>query len=71
MRPFTLLGQVVKDMLDPEKGEELRRLINKKTHSCDYYGPINYNTDVKDGTTHLSVLDGEGNAVSLTTSLNK
>lgn len=58
-------------MLDAEKGEELRKLIDDKTHSYDYYGPINYHIDVIDGTSHLSVLDKEGNAVSLTTSINK
>lgn len=63
--------EVVKEMLDPERSEQIRRLINGETHSFDYYGPINYNTDITDGTSHVSVLDAEGNAVSLTTSINK
>ena len=58
-------------MVNPEKGEELRQLIDEKTHSYDYYGPVNYHIDVTEGTTHLSVLDKDGNAVSLTTSINK
>ena len=63
--------QVVKEMLDPQKGEELRKLIDDKTHPCDYYGPINYHIDVTDGTIHLSVLDKDGNAAAITTSINK
>ncbi|XP_022798792.1 glutathione hydrolase 1 proenzyme-like [Stylophora pistillata] len=65
------VNEIVKEMLDPEKSEQIRRLISDKTHSFDYYGPINYNVDITDGTTHVSVLDAEGNAVSLTTSINK
>lgn len=67
---FFLL-QIVRQMLDPEEGEKLRQKIDDTTHSYDYYGPINYHIDVTDGTTHLSVLDEEGNAVSITTSINK
>lgn len=65
------LWQIVRQMLDPEEGEKLRQKIDDTTHSYDYYGPINYHIDVTDGTTHLSVLDEEGNAVSITTSINK
>ena len=58
-------------MLDPEKSEEVRKLIDHKAHSFDYYGPVYYHVNVADGTTHLSVLDKEGNAIAVTTSLNK
>ena len=63
--------QIVSDMVNPEKGEELRKRIGTKPQPYDYYGPINYHIDVTEGTTHLSVLDKDGNAVSLTTSINK
>ncbi|CAH3132791.1 unnamed protein product [Pocillopora meandrina] len=65
------VDEIVRQMLDPEEGEKLRQKIDDTTHSYDYYGPINYHIDVTDGTTHLSVLDEEGNAVSITTSINK
>ena len=58
-------------MISPMEGENIRMLIDDTTHSYDYYGPINYHIDVTEGTTHLSVLDKDGNAVSLTTSINK
>ncbi|XP_015759665.1 PREDICTED: gamma-glutamyltranspeptidase 1-like [Acropora digitifera] len=62
---------VVKQMISPTEGENIRMLIDDTTHPYDYYGPINYHIDVTEGTTHLSVLDKDGNAVSLTTSINK
>ena len=71
LQTYFLSRQVVKEMLDPNKGEELRKLIDDKTHPCDYYGPINYHIDVTDGTIHLSVLDKDGNAAAITTSINK
>ena len=58
-------------MISPMEGENIRMLIDDTTHPYDYYGPINYHIDVTEATTHLSVLDKDGNAVSLTTSINK
>jgi len=65
------INEVVKQMISPMEGENIRMLIDDTTHPYDYYGPINYHIDVTEGTTHLSVLDKDGNAVSLTTSINK
>lgn len=65
------VNEVVDKMMNFEDGERLRLKIDNKSHQYDYYGPINYHIDVTEGTTHLSVLDKDGNAVSLTTSINK
>ena len=58
-------------MIDTDDGNELRNKITDTTYKANYYGPINYHIDVPDGTTHLSVVDKNGCAVSLTTSINK
>ncbi|EDO42587.1 predicted protein [Nematostella vectensis] len=63
--------KVVKKMVDQTHSNNLRKFIDNRTHPVKYYGPINYRTDVTSGTTHLSVVDADGNGVSLTSSINK
>ncbi|KXJ15360.1 Gamma-glutamyltranspeptidase 1 [Exaiptasia diaphana] len=64
-------SEVIKKMLDPKYSEELRRKIDAKSHGIKYYGPINFVTPITSGTTHLSIIDKDGNGVSLTSSINK
>ncbi|KAF6025976.1 GGT1 [Bugula neritina] len=58
------------NLTDPEYGAELRsRICDDTTHSIEYYGAT---TDSRKttGTSQISVLAGNGDAVSLTTSIN-
>lgn len=67
---FIDIGDILRKMEDPAWAETLRKLIDmKSTHSPDYYTKII--DEVKDhGTTHVSVLDSEGMAVSSTCTIN-
>lgn len=56
-------------LLSPARGRQLRRRISAvTTFSPAYYG--DGVTDEDAGTSHLSVVDGDGNAVACTTSIN-
>ena len=57
-------------MLAPERTAEIRRqILPGRTFGPDHYGtPVDLGQDA--GTQHLSVLDGEGLAVALTTTIN-
>lgn len=62
--------QTVKEMMSTNLAEEIRRQItDTKTHLQDYYGS-RYHVPIKTGTTHLSVLAANGDAVSLTSTVN-
>lgn len=49
--------------------ETVERLTDNRTHHLSYYGPEFAHLD-DHGTTHLSVVDSNGSAVSLTTTVN-
>lgn len=49
--------------------ETLKKIDDDRTHSFMYYGPEFAHQD-DHGTTHLSVVDSEGSAVALTTTVN-
>ncbi|GFS21750.1 gamma-glutamyltranspeptidase 1 [Elysia marginata] len=67
---FVNIADHVKNMTMLEFGEATRALIDdSKTHEPAYYNPSAAITDDQ-GTTHLSVLDGQGNAVSITSTIN-
>lgn len=51
--------------------EDLRAEIeDDETFSASYYNPSNYSVLIDHGTSHMAVVDGEGNAISLTTTVN-
>lgn len=56
-------------LLSPRRLRDLRNRITRgRTHSPEFYGRMSTTDD--HGTAHLSVVDGEGNAVACTTSIN-
>lgn len=58
-------------MISPETAFEMFKRIDNKSHPVEYYKPwseLFYSE--KTGTSHMSLLDGDGNAVALTSSIN-
>jgi gamma-glutamyltranspeptidase len=51
----------------PAHGQKIRKLIDSRAHEVSYYGG-SFSKDK--GTSHVSVLDTNGNAVSLTSTHN-
>ncbi len=49
---------------------DVRSKITKTSHSQEYYGDASVDVKKDHGTTTLSVIDGDGNAVSLSSSIN-
>lgn len=49
--------------------EQASRITDNKTHRLEYYNP-KFDIHEDHGTTHLSVIDNEGNAVALTSTIN-
>ena len=67
---FVNITRLISDMLSPKFGRALRRDINdNKTLSTNHYGG-KWNQINDHGTTHLSIIDFEKNAVSLTCTIN-
>ncbi|XP_065674430.1 scoloptoxin SSD14 isoform X6 [Hydra vulgaris] len=64
-------NQVSSYMLDPEVAFEKKRRIDMTSHKSSYYMPYNIALHPEPGgTTHISIIDKSGNAVSCTSSLN-
>lgn len=62
--------QFVQKLTSKEFAEQIRKRIeDHTTHDTDYYDPV-YHTENDHGTTHLSVLASNGDAVSVTTTVN-
>lgn len=67
---FLNLTDLLTNMTSPEVGEQIRKLIDDtRTHNATYYGPTFYDV-VKPGTAHFSLMDGAGNVVSMTSTIN-
>ncbi|MGH7848569.1 MAG: gamma-glutamyltransferase, partial [Candidatus Binatia bacterium] len=57
-------------LLSKQRADKIRSKISPvRTHGPEFYGPISVQPE-KGGTTHFSVLDGAGNAVACTVTIN-
>ncbi|KRY38654.1 Gamma-glutamyltranspeptidase 1 [Trichinella spiralis] len=60
---------LAKRILTKQYAQDVRKKITNRSHESSYYGEL-YTSRPNHGTAHISVLDAEGNAVSLTTTIN-
>ncbi|CAF5172178.1 unnamed protein product, partial [Rotaria magnacalcarata] len=57
-------------ILSPEYAEEIRERINEhKTQPLAYYEPM-FEPQTDHGTSHCSIIDSDGNAVAVTSTIN-
>ncbi|XP_020905523.1 glutathione hydrolase 1 proenzyme isoform X2 [Exaiptasia diaphana] len=64
------VGTIVKEMMNENIAKKLRHMIwDNQTHTQNYYGK-RYHVPLKTGTTHLSILSEDGQAVSVTSTVN-
>ena len=67
---FCFYFQLLKNMTSPELGAEKRAAIDDtRTYGPDYYNP-SFGVNWDHGTAHLSVLGPDGDAVSITSTIN-
>lgn len=67
---FYNVTAVLSDMLSPKFAEDLKKTINdNKTFPPNYYGG-RWNLINDHGTSHLSIVDSDRNAVSMTSTVN-
>lgn len=64
--------ELMANLTSEQLATETRAKINDSYTSNDpaYYGAVTYNPSEDHGTSHISVLDGDGMAVSLTSTVN-
>lgn len=63
------MEKLMEKLLSEEFIKEVADKVDTKTHDNDYYGGLEYFRD-DHGTAHVSVLDAEGNAAAISTSVN-
>uniref|UniRef100_A0A0B7AUX9 Gamma-glutamyltransferase n=1 Tax=Arion vulgaris TaxID=1028688 RepID=A0A0B7AUX9_9EUPU len=67
---FVNVTELVQNLTSKAYADSIRKLItDNETHSYEYYGPTFYDQETT-GTSHMSVLDHHGNAVSVTSTIN-
>ncbi|XP_067679969.1 glutathione hydrolase 1 proenzyme-like [Haliotis asinina] len=67
---FVDVAELIKNMTSRDYADAIRAQINdSRTQDTDYYGPTYYDS-TKTGTTHTSIIDPQGNAVAITSTIN-
>ncbi|XP_067679933.1 glutathione hydrolase 1 proenzyme-like [Haliotis asinina] len=67
---FVDVASLVANLTSHDYADEIRSLIwDNQTHGLMYYGPTFYD-QLKTSTAHLSIVDKDGNAVAVTTTVN-
>ncbi|PAA85373.1 hypothetical protein BOX15_Mlig004909g1 [Macrostomum lignano] len=67
---FVNVTELVANMTSSSYASELRsRITDDTTHDINYYGPI-FEWKDGSGTTHVSLVDSDGNAIAITSSIN-
>ncbi|XP_071111338.1 scoloptoxin SSD14-like [Haliotis cracherodii] len=67
---FVNVSSLVANLTSRDYADGIRSLIwDNQTHDLMYYGPTFYD-QLKTSTSHLSIVDNEGNAVAVTTTVN-
>uniref|UniRef100_A0A1I8G9W0 Gamma-glutamyltranspeptidase 1 n=1 Tax=Macrostomum lignano TaxID=282301 RepID=A0A1I8G9W0_9PLAT len=67
---FVNVTELVANMTSSSYASELRsRITDDATHDVNYYGPM-FEWKEDSGTTHVSLVDSDGNAIAITSSIN-
>ncbi|PAA85372.1 hypothetical protein BOX15_Mlig010592g1 [Macrostomum lignano] len=67
---FVNVTELVANMTSSSYASELRsRITDDATHDVNYYGPM-FEWKEDSGTTHVSLVDSDGNAISITSTIN-
>ncbi|XP_046333062.2 glutathione hydrolase 1 proenzyme-like [Haliotis rufescens] len=67
---FVDVAELIQNMTSRDYADSIRAKINDfRTEDTDFYGPTFYDS-VKTGTTHTSIIDAQGNAVAITSTIN-
>ncbi|KAI9025631.1 gamma-glutamyltranspeptidase [Hyaloraphidium curvatum] len=64
------ISKVIEEATDRERARKIReKMMDNRTHEIDFYAP-KFEPNEIHGTTHFSIVDGQGWAVSMTSTIN-
>jgi len=71
IRPWNLIyRQILENTTSESYASDIRERITPETHEDEYYSDVTAACDVEHGTSHVSVLSPDGNAVAVTSTIN-